>query len=289
MNTLHAAARQLAPKSGLLQAARTPPAPACDLHPAPRAKAALLLVAAWGMLALPCPAAAQDQSAVALPPGVKAVWDAAKARRETTPTRERLCINGLWRWQPAAENALDVPAAAWGYCKVPACWPGSEDYLQSDYQRLYPHPSWKDMSLREVRSAWYERTITIPHDWTGRRILLDVEYLNSYAAIYVDGRAVGQLRFPAGQVDLSAAVRPGAKHVLSLLVVAMPLKALMESYNDTNTAKQRKGRVERRGLCGNLWLVSEPPGARLELGPAPDLVPPGPGHLRGGPGGALGR
>ena len=90
-----------------------------------------------------------------------------------------------------------------------------------------------------------------------------MEYLNSYAAVYVDGRKVGEIRFPAGQVDLSAAVRPGATHVLSLLVVAMPLKAVMESYNDTNTGKQKKGAVERRGLCGDVWLVGEPAEARL--------------------------
>ena len=90
-----------------------------------------------------------------------------------------------------------------------------------------------------------------------------MEYLNSYAAVYVDGRKVGEIRFPAGQVDLSAVVRPGATHVLSLLVVAMPLKAVMESYNDTNTAKQKKGTVERRGLCGDVWLIGEPAGARL--------------------------
>ncbi len=90
-----------------------------------------------------------------------------------------------------------------------------------------------------------------------------MEYLNSYAEVYVDGRKAGEIRFPAGQVDLSAAVRPGATHVLSLLVVAMPLKAVMESYNDTNTGKQKKGAVERRGLCGDVWLIGEPAGARL--------------------------
>jgi hypothetical protein len=187
----------------------------------------------------------------------------AKARHETTSTRERICINGLWRWQPAADDASQVPTAAWGYYKVPACWPGTQDYLQNDYQTLYPDPSWKNTNIKEVQSAWYERTVTIPENWAGRRIALDIEYLNSYAAVYVDGRKVGEARFPAGQVDLSAAVRPGATHVVSLLVVAMPLKAVMESYNDTNTAKQRKGRVERRGLCGDLWLIGEPAGARL--------------------------
>src|ERR1035441_7913632 len=72
----------------------------------------MLFVAALGMLALLCASEAQDSSGVALPPGVKAVWDPAKAFRETTPTRERLCINGLWRWQPAADNAVQAPPPA---------------------------------------------------------------------------------------------------------------------------------------------------------------------------------
>jgi beta-galactosidase/beta-glucuronidase len=208
-------------------------------------------------------ASAQEPPAVSLPPGVTAVWDLAKAQHETTPTRERICINGLWRWQPATADAAQVPNTNWGYYKVPACWPGIEDYMQSDYQTLYAHPNWKNTKLGEVRSAWYERTIVIPENWVGRRILLALDYLNSYAAVFVDGRPVGQARFPAGEVDLSKAVTPGKMHVLSLLVVAMPLKAVMESYTDTNTAKQRQGRVERRGLCGDVWLVSEPAGARL--------------------------
>ncbi len=45
-----------------------------------------------------------DQSSSLLPQGVKVVWDMGKAYRETTPTRERICINGLWRWQPAASG-----------------------------------------------------------------------------------------------------------------------------------------------------------------------------------------
>jgi len=41
-----------------------------------------------------------------LPAGAKAVWDLDKAFRETTYSRERICINGLWQWQPSsAEHA----------------------------------------------------------------------------------------------------------------------------------------------------------------------------------------
>ncbi len=224
---------------------------------------AMLLAAFW--LAVPGLALAEGPTHAVLPPGVRVVWDPAQAYRETTATRERLCINGLWRWQPARDDTREVPTGAWGYYKVPACWPGIQDYMQSDYQTLYPHPNWRDTKLGDVQRAWYERTITIPQDWTGRRISLEVEYLNSFAIVCVDGRQVGQIRFPAGQVDLSGVVHPGATHVLSLLVVAMPLRAVMESYNDTHTARQEQGKVERRGLCGDIWLISEPDGARLGM------------------------
>ena len=50
------------------------------------------------------PGLSHAQSVAPLPRGVKAVWNLDKAYRETTPTRERICINGLWRWQPAASR-----------------------------------------------------------------------------------------------------------------------------------------------------------------------------------------
>jgi hypothetical protein len=193
-----------------------------------------------------------------LPPGVKAVWDLSKAFRERTPTRERVSLNGLWRWQPGKERADAVPADGWGWFKVPGFWPGINNYIQEDCQTLHVHPSWKDADLRGLTAAWYQREFTVPDDWTGRRIALRVENVNSYAVVYVDGKKAGEIRFPSGEADLTAVCRPGGKHVLSLLVVAMPLKAVMLSYSDTNAAKEVKGVVERRGLCGDTWLISTP-------------------------------
>ena len=97
-----------------------------------------------------------------MPPGVKAVWDPAKAFRETTPTRERLCINGLWRWQPAADNALQVPDRRLGLlqsARLLARHPGLHAERLPD---ALPRPSWKNTNSREVQSAWYQRKITIP-------------------------------------------------------------------------------------------------------------------------------
>ena len=88
-----------------------------------------------------------------LPAGVRAVWDVGKAHRETTATRDRISINGLWRWQPAESQRERVPADNWGYFKVPGCWPGVTDYMQKDTQTVYPHPSWKGERLGGLTAA----------------------------------------------------------------------------------------------------------------------------------------
>jgi hypothetical protein len=222
----------------------------------------LFVLAAWLMAAAAGTLCAAQPDAP-LPSGVRAVGDLDKAYRQTSPTRERVCLNGLWRWQPAQGGADAVPTDRWGWFKVPGCWPGITDYMQKDCQTVHAHPSWKDEKLGGVAAAWYQREITIPGEWAGRRIAVYAEYLNSYAAVYVDGKKVGEIRFPAGEVDLTSVCRPGSKHVLSLLVVAMPLKGVMLSYSDTNSAREVKGSVARRGLCGDVYLVGTPAGPRI--------------------------
>jgi len=191
------------------------------------------------------------------------IWDMSKAYRETTETRQRICINGLWRWQPASEAVDKVPADGWGYFKVPGCWPGITSYMQKDFQTVHSHPSWKNVNLRDVTAAWYQREITVPAEWTNRRIEICAQYVNSYAAVYVDGRKAGEILYPAGEVDVSNICRPGGKYVLSMLVVSLPLKAVMLSYSDTASVKTMRGSVARRGLCGDIFLSGTPPAARL--------------------------
>jgi hypothetical protein len=205
----------------------------------------------------------QREFAALLPERVQVIWELDKAYREATPTRERVCINGLWRWQPAHGADTQVPARNWGFFKVPGCWPGITDYMQKDFQTVHAHPSWKDKALGDVTAAWYERTISVPPQWSGRGLSLSVEYLNSYAEVFVDGTKRGEIRFPGGELNLTAHLRPGSNHVLSLWVAALPLKGVLLSYTDSNSAREIKGKVERRGLCGDVFLISRPAGPRI--------------------------
>ncbi|MCK4374368.1 MAG: hypothetical protein KAX19_03530, partial [Candidatus Brocadiae bacterium] len=208
-------------------------------------------------------AAAQEDADTVLPEGVKAVWDLGKAFRQATPTRERICINGLWRWQPAGDVAGTVPEGGWGYFKVPGSWPGITSYIQKDTQTLFSHPRWQDVDPAGVTAAWYQREIEVPGDWQGRRITFYTEYLNSHATVFVDGRKAGEVLFPGGEVDITSACRPGDAHVLSLCVEALPLADVVAVFSDTGAPRQGRGRVARRGLCGDAFLVSTPAGPRI--------------------------
>ncbi|UCF16514.1 MAG: hypothetical protein JSW59_03460, partial [Phycisphaerales bacterium] len=203
------------------------------------------------------------QAETILPEGVKAVWDIEKAHRLSTPTRDKICINGLWRWQPTGRDTDTVPAGGWGYFKVPGCWPGITNYMQKDSQTVHAHPNWANRDLRRVRGAWYQRRITVPGEWSGRRITIGAGYVNSHATVYIDGRNAGAIIFPGGELDITAICRPGATHVLSMFVAALPLKGVMLSYSDTAAAKEVAGSVARRGLCGDVFLVSTPAGPRI--------------------------
>ncbi len=206
-------------------------------------------------------ASGQEGAAMVLPEGVKGALDLSTADRETTPTRERVSMKGLWRWQPAPADANSVPADGWGYVQVPGAWPGGS--RRGGSEAFYPHPSWQARPLADVTAAWYQVDVSVPAEWAGRRIALNVEFLNSFATVYMDGRKAGDMRFPGGELDLTSLCRPGQKHVLSMLVLAMPLRAVVMSFNDTDAARQVRGMVGQRGLCGDVFVVGAPQNARI--------------------------
>ncbi len=153
---------------------------------------------------------------------------------QLSATRARISLNGIWRWKPEG-------AGEWTTLAVPDCWPKAVAAI----------------------AAVYEREIAIPAEWSGRRITLSAECVNSYAAIYVDGSRAGEMRYPSGEIDLTPLCRPGRKYVLRMDVIAMPLKAVMLSYSDSASAKTVEGVVERRGITGDVWLNAMPAGPRI--------------------------
>ena len=102
--------------------------------------------------------------------------------------------------------------------------------MRSESLVVYPHPSWKDLDLKTIDLAWHQREFKIPRNWEDRRITLSTRYVCSYAGVDIDGKSVGVIHFPGGELDITSACRPGRKQTLSLLVAAMPLSKKPDDY-----------------------------------------------------------
>ncbi len=200
-----------------------------------------------------------------LPEGVVAEWGLAKAWRERTGQRERVCLNGLWRFCPqlgALPAAPRRPAngQGWGWLKVPAAWPGRG----LEVTKPLGPDIWENLfEWSKLTAGWYEREITVPADWAGRKTALTIDMPQTEALVLVDGQPVGSVRWPAGRVDLSGVLQPGQQARLTVLVTTDPLaKERLVAMREDFVEKIR-AEVRFRGLCGDLFLVAEPSGARL--------------------------
>jgi len=134
---------------------------------------------------------------------------------------ERLDLDGVWRFQ-----LLDHPSAAvgerWGEITVPGCW---------TMQDVGDHPWYTN-----VRMPWpeppphlpaanptgvYEREVTVPAGWRGRRIVLHVGAAESVLLVEVDGVPVGAAKDShlASEFDLTALLTAGRSATVRLTVV----------------------------------------------------------------------
>ncbi len=199
-----------------------------------------------------------------LPNGVKLRWDLESAFREETPTRGRVCINGLWKFHPAKLKDTQRPATGtgWGYFKVPASWPGPGGRCR--HEALGPD-IWEaeELDLAKTDVAWYEREVTIPSQWTGRKVFLDCDNVQNAATVFVNGTRVGRLAWPGGRIEITPAVQPGQQATLTLRVTALPDDEEKIVVMGPDVIEKARQEVRQRGLCGDCFLVSEPAGARI--------------------------
>ena len=197
-----------------------------------------------------------------LPAGVQAAWDTASAWQQQTPTRGRVCLNGLWRFHPVDLRQTDLPAAGtgWGYYKVPGTWtPGNACMTP-----LGPD-IWEDqLDLNKTDAAWYQRRVSIPARWAGRRILIALDNLKQTARVLVDGQEAGQVLWPGGKVDITRLAKPGGEQELSVYVLALPLEPEQIKIAREDLIEKVRAETRFKGLCGDCTLESEPMGARVE-------------------------
>lgn len=198
----------------------------------------------------------------ALPAGVEARWDLASAFCEETPTRGRVCINGLWKFHPADLKSGNLPAAGsgWGYLKVPGSWHPATSRMRPIGPDIWETTA---LDLNRTDAAWYQRSITIPAAWSSRRVFVELDNPKQTARVLVDGRDAGAVAWPGGRVEITPLVKPGAAHTLSVFVNALGGdQEKLVVMGPTQIEKARE-EIRYKGLAGDGFLVSEPAGSRI--------------------------
>jgi beta-galactosidase len=173
-------------------------------------------------------------------------------------TRAEIPLSGQWRFVPG--SAGEAPKAGWGYARVPGSWFVAELIMPGE------GAVWNNYDGRKVNSAWYETTITMPKDWEGRRVLLDVRRVSTDATVYVDGLRVGVVNWPEGEVDLTNHLAPGKPATLRMNVVATTDQRqtviLMGAAPGQNEVVDTQ--LHAAGLVGRIALQTRPMTGRLD-------------------------
>ncbi|MDA3923585.1 MAG: hypothetical protein PF904_02665 [Kiritimatiellae bacterium] len=185
-----------------------------------------------------------------------------------TGEREKVCLNGLWRFRPVFEEekgeAVPAKGDSWGWFKIPGIWPEGKWEFDGGVQNVWFDP-WveENHEPKPFDQAWYKRTLTIPADWKDRRIVLEFTMLQTYAQAYVDGKPAGSLWFPGGELDLTGHLMPGKTHELVLKVTARPISKSKLVFMAPDRAFKDKAYVKFKGITGDLYLSSMPKAKRL--------------------------
>ena len=141
--------------------------------------------------------------------------------------------------------------------------------MQKDCQRSSRIRNGRTRTWPASSAAWYQRTfvtrVTGPDaaSLLGRVSQLVCRGLRGWLS------AAGEIHFPGGGAWRSL---PGADRARpsrsACMVDRMPLKGVMLSYTDSASAREVKGAVPRRGLCGDVYPGQQPPGPRItRVGP----------------------
>jgi hypothetical protein len=90
------------------------------------------------------------------PVAESSVWSAEDAWKVETPTRTKVCLNGLWKFYPVFKVSPEIPVAGsgWGWFKVPGMWPPSLDASAQEF--VLPGFHRQQSDITQIDRAWYD-------------------------------------------------------------------------------------------------------------------------------------
>ena len=170
-----------------------------------------------------------------------------------------------WRLQPAQGPTHPPDPGRWGrYARAAQPHPGwHRDWRFHWFQ--VEGAAWCKAGRGTVHDLWFENALAVPATWRGRRVLVDFERISGDAVVLLNGKRIGELFHPGGQLDVTQAVLFGERNTLRVFLTRnyTGISRGFESDLMNYTARCPKGRnipVEQWpfGIMGRVTLSSRP-------------------------------
>lgn len=163
-----------------------------------------------------------------------------------------LCLNGEWQFEiDQADSGIDrglLTRDLNDTITVPFCpesrlsGVGNQDYLNA---------------------VWYRRTVTIPEEWAGRRVILNFQAIDYDTTVWVNGVEVGRHRggFTPFSCDLRDVAGPGQEVTI-----------VVRARDDHRPPQPRGKQSQRYGAYGAIYLRTTGIWQTVWLEPVPDYA-----------------
>ncbi len=114
-----------------------------------------------------------------------------------------------------------------------------------------------------LSAVWYRRTVTIPHDWGERRVLLHFQAVDYDTTVWVNSVEVGRHRggFTPFSCDLHGVARPGQE-----------ITIVVRARDDHNPPQPRGKQSQRYGAYGAVYLRTTGIWQTVWLEPVPEYA-----------------
>lgn len=115
-------------------------------------------------------------------------------------------------------------------------------------------PFWLQPETYYAGAAWFQREITIPGDWEGRRTLLVLERPHWETRLWIDGKAVGTNNSLSTPHEYDLGQLPPGRHQITIRVDNRPVVDVGQNSHSISDHTQGNW----NGIVGNLFLKSTP-------------------------------
>lgn len=188
--------------------------------------------------------------------------------------RDAICLNGQWDFQAielpndfqSGESVPELPLPQpdqWDSVKIkiPSPWninaiTGTDDIPGGDFNCYPSYPE----KWNYVKMGWMKRTIHVPEDWDGEKIILHFEAVCGYCEVYIDGQTVGEHfdnNLPESYL-INDFVMPGQEHEL---LVGIRAPELMNVNNGSTKYTYPSGsffNINTAGIWQDVYLLCVP-------------------------------